>query len=64
MDVCRCRRHDILDVSSYDSDTLSVLLVEATEDGLPVLAQIPLSALNVDNFVSVATQPLQLEDDV
>ncbi|XP_064599769.1 anaphase-promoting complex subunit 4-like [Liolophura sinensis] len=46
----QCSRHKILDLALYDGKTLSLLLLEDTEESLPVLAQLSLSVLQDDMF--------------
>eukprot|EP00914_Ancora_sagittata_P018784 GHVO01037208.1.p2 GENE.GHVO01037208.1~~GHVO01037208.1.p2 ORF type:complete len:188 (+),score=46.37 GHVO01037208.1:1258-1821(+) len=62
------QRHSILDLTFYDNDTMSLLLLsqnaaeqeENGSNGFPVLAQAPLSALEEKGFVvaSTGTAPL------
>ena len=52
---CRCEAHGVVDVAHYDCDTLSVLLQERTEECTPVLAQLPLAAIE-EAFVTLDQQ--------
>lgn len=45
----------VLDVACYDDKLLSVLLVENTEDQIPVLLQLPLSLITGANNISIST---------
>ena len=50
----RCSGHKIHDLSFYDDNTFCVLLREETEDGFPILAQVPLNITeDTDDFVSI-----------
>ncbi|KAI0222885.1 hypothetical protein LSAT2_025859 [Lamellibrachia satsuma] len=66
-DDTRCSRHQVVDVSFYDSDTLSMLLTETHEDGCAVLLQLPLVALEQTTWSQTtpnSLQPLLLQADV
>nr|KAG5706257.1 hypothetical protein BaRGS_026039 [Batillaria attramentaria] len=47
--------HFVLDLSVYDQNTLSLLLVDDSHDGRPALAQLPLSAIPAGAYTTVNT---------
>ena len=64
--ICnRCENHKILDIAYYDEKLLSVLLVEDTDDQVPVLLQLPLNLISQDSFITMtATAGVTMATDM